>query len=166
MSGAAIVRAANNEDLPAILGMLSRLAAAHQGHDPARFVVAPDIAAVYRAWLEPAREGAGVLALVAELQGPDGSDVTVVGYMIAESIEGEPRYWASGCVYVHDLFVEPEARRNGVGEAMLSRAKAWAREIGVGQVRALVGGWNTGGREFFGREGFRVGAVEMGWDAG
>jgi L-amino acid N-acyltransferase YncA len=152
----AVIRDAGAGDVEAILGMLSRLAAAHVGWDAARFAVGDATEPVYRAWLEQGRTGSGVMVLVVELDG------VVSGYMIAERMAAEPKYWATACVYVHDLFLEPAARGTGAAEALIGRARAWAVEEGLG-LRALVAVGNAGGKKFFERAGFGVRAFEMGW---
>lgn len=149
------VRPARESDTPAILAMLGTLANAHTGWDPARFSTGPQTEPAYRAWLAQARAGGPVLALVAE------TDAGVVGYMIAESLPGEPKYWSTPCVYVHDIYLDPAARGLGLAEALLNQARAWADRLGVPQVRALVSASNPAGQSFFTRSGFRVGAVEM-----
>lgn len=149
------VRPARETDIPAILAMLGSLADAHTAWDPARFATVPETEPAYRAWLAQARAGGPVLALVAE------TDAGVAGYLIAESLPGEPKYWATPCVYVHDIYLDPAARGQGLAEALLTHARSWADQLGVPQVRALVSASNPAGQSFFTRSGFRVGAVEM-----
>ena len=150
------IRDAAEGDVEAILAMQSRLAAAHVAWDAARFAVGDATEPAYRAWLEQGRRGSGVMVLVAEVDG------VVSGYMIAELMPAEPKYWATACVYVHDLFLEPAARGVGAAEAMVARARAWAEAEGLG-MRALVAAGNAGGKRFFERAGFGVRAFEMGW---
>jgi GNAT superfamily N-acetyltransferase len=152
----AVIRTAEARDEEAILRMQSQLAAAHAAWDGARFAVTGATEPAYRAWLAQGRSGSGVMVLVAEVGG------AVSGYMIAELVPAEPKYWATACVYVQDLFLEPAARGTGAAEAMVARARAWAVEEGVG-MRALVAAGNAGGKKFFERAGFGVRAVEMGW---
>ncbi len=152
----AVIREAGAGDVEAVLRMQAALAAAHVGWDAGRFGVSEATEPAYRAWLAQGREGSGVMALVAEVGG------AAAGYMIAELMPAEPKYWATACVYVHDLYLEPTARGTGAAEAMVGRARAWAESEGVG-MRALVAAGNAGGKRFFERAGFGVGAVEMGW---
>lgn len=151
-----VIRRAEAKDDAVILAMQSRLAAAHVAWDAARFAVSDATEPAYRAWLEQGRSGMGVMVLVVEVDG------VVSGYMIAELMAAEPKYWATACVYVHDLFLEPAARGTGAAEAMIGRARSWAVEEGVG-LRALVAAGNAGGKKFFERAGFGVRAFEMGW---
>lgn len=155
-----VIREAGEGDVDAILRMQSCLAASHVEWDAGRFAVCDATEPAYRAWLERGRSGScldsGVMVLVAEAGG------AVSGYMIAELMPAEPTYWATACVYVHDLYLEPAARGAGAAEAMVGRARAWAVDEGVG-MRALVAAGNARGKVFFERVGFRVGAIEMGW---
>jgi GNAT superfamily N-acetyltransferase len=158
----AVIRAAEAGDVEAVLHMQRRLAAAHVEWDAHRFEVSGETEPAYRAWLTKAREGShkssGVMALVAVVDG------VVSGYMIAELMPREPKYWATACVYIHDLYLETAARGRGVAEAFLERARGWALEEGVG-MRAMVASSNSAGRAFFERTGFRSASVEMNWQA-
>jgi aminoglycoside 6'-N-acetyltransferase I len=54
-------------------------------------------------------------------------------------IELAIRPFADGCEsrpvpYVEGWFVEPHARRRGVGRALMARAEAWARELGFNEL--------------------------------
>lgn len=151
------VREAKAADLPRILEMLHQLTSAHQRYDGQRFIAPADAASVYGAWVAKAVPGSEVLALVAQRQ----ADGHSVGYLIAEHFEAAPKYWAPECVYVHDIFVEPEARKSGAADALLEHASSWGRSRGVHQVRAIVAHANQMGQSFFSRGGFRIGAIEF-----
>jgi GNAT superfamily N-acetyltransferase len=52
-------------------------------------------------------------------------------------------------IWLEDLFVLPERRRNGVGRALLDRVVALARERGCGRVEWSVLDWNEPAIEFY-----------------
>lgn len=158
-----IVRNATPADLPAILAMLRVLSDAHVGYDAARFVPPRDMGAVYGPWLARATPGGDVLALVLSAAdvGPGGP---LTGYLVAEHFEAQPEYWSGPCVYVHDIYVEPEARATGAAAALLAGARAWAKARGMNQLRALVATANARSLAFFARQGFRQCAVEVNLD--
>jgi len=158
-----IVRNATLADLPAILKMLRELSAAHVEYDGARFVPPEDLESVYGPWLARATSGGDLLALVLTADYGEASG-RLTGYLVAEHFESQPEYWSGPCVYVHDIYVEPEARATGAAAALLARARAWAGARGVSQLRALVATANARSLAFFARQGFRQCAVEVDLD--
>lgn len=151
------VRGATRADLPQILGMLKQLTDAHAHYDHKRFVAPSDAASVYGAWVAKALPGSDVLALVA--QRVDSG--RVVGYLISEHFEAMPKYWAPECIYVHDIFVEAEARKTGAADVLLEHAAIWGQARGVSQLRGIVANANQMGQAFFKRSGFRAGCIEF-----
>lgn len=55
---------------------------------------------------------------------------------------------------IGELFVREEARRRGIGRALVESALAWARERGVDRVVVRVGAANQAGQAFWRRIGF------------
>jgi L-amino acid N-acyltransferase YncA len=155
-----MVREAGVADVPRIVEMLKHLTDAHERYDGQRFVAPADAASVYGAWVVQATPGGDVLALVAV-----GGDGSVVGYLMAEHFGPMPKYWAPECIYVHDIYVEPEARKRGMADALLERAADWGKSRGVKQLRGIVANANQLGQAFFARSGFRIGALEFVRDA-
>ncbi|MBU6414081.1 MAG: GNAT family N-acetyltransferase [Planctomycetes bacterium] len=151
------VRLATAADVPRILVMLKQLTDAHEAYDGKRFVAPADPAATYGAWVAKATPGNDVLALVAEV----AREGEVIGYLIAEHFEPMPKYWAPECIYVHDIFVEADARKTGAADALLERAAMWGQSRGVSQLRGIVAHGNQMGQGFFTRSGFRIGAIEF-----
>jgi GNAT superfamily N-acetyltransferase len=62
---------------------------------------------------------------------------------------------------VSDLVVMPDARRSGVGYALLARAEAFARAEGAPVLRIDVVAPNARARSLYGRFGFRDRTIEM-----
>jgi GNAT superfamily N-acetyltransferase len=52
-------------------------------------------------------------------------------------------------IWLEDLFVSPEARRRGVGRALLERVMALARERGCGRLEWSVLDWNQPALDFY-----------------
>lgn len=65
-------------------------------------------------------------------------------------------------VYLYSLWLEPAARRRGLGRALVSAAVAWARAERARTVTLRVNAGNTGAREVYSGLGFR--AVNTGAD--
>ena len=88
------------------------------------------------------------------------ADGPVVGYVIlgrAASMLGPEPY---GLVY--DLWVSPEARRQGVGRHLLDRAADWCRERGLHSLRLEVGAGNAPARALYAAVGFAEERVYLG----
>jgi GNAT superfamily N-acetyltransferase len=59
-------------------------------------------------------------------------------------------------LYLEDLFVLPEARRGGIGRALLCRLAQVAVERGCGRMEWSVLDWNTPARDFYVKLGARA----------
>lgn len=60
---------------------------------------------------------------------------------------------ATPTLFIKELFVEPSARGQGMGEALMQTAARAAVAHGCGAVRWAVAEWNTAGRRFYERLG-------------
>ena len=90
-----------------------------------------------------------------------GETGEVLGYAYAGL---EPRSWkelrdAAG--FVHDVAVDPVARRSGVGNALLEAAIGWLREQGAPRVMLWTATQNHDAHRVFARLGFRPTMTEM-----
>jgi ribosomal protein S18 acetylase RimI-like enzyme len=79
-----------------------------------------------------------------------------VGYVYVEERERpeDELQRAQRSLYVHQLSVRPEARRLGVGTALMQQALASARAAGVMRVELDVWAFNEGARELYRRLGY------------
>ena len=64
-------------------------------------------------------------------------------------------------VRLYDVFVEPEARGVGIGEALLQLVFDWAREQGAGAIDSVVLPGNREGKNFFERFGLVARAIHV-----
>jgi len=64
-------------------------------------------------------------------------------------------------VYVHSLFVRPEARRRGVARRLMGHALAWARRHGAGGAELGMAAANRGARRLYDSLGFQLQEVVM-----
>jgi ribosomal protein S18 acetylase RimI-like enzyme len=88
-------------------------------------------------------------ALVAE--GPDGEiQGLLVYFLIAFTFRARPT------LYMKELFVRPECRGRGVGEALMKAAEEAARAHGCACVRWQVARWNAAAIRFYERLGARA----------
>lgn len=153
------IRPATVRDVPAVVAMLGDFGAMHRAWDSQRYLMPADARSIYGDWIGEAVRGEGVLALIVE-----GPAKEIIGYCIAEDMPAEERYWSPRCVYIHDIYLMPAARGEGVGPKLVAMARQWAKERGVAQVRALVARQNTAARAFFVGQDFGEAMVEMVWN--
>lgn len=150
------VRPATVLDVPAVLPMVRAICDLHQAKDPQRFAVRADVLDRYAQWLPQRATDPRSVFLVAQR-----ADGTLAGYVVC-TIEPEvPIFWVPECGWIHDVWVEPDARRSGVARALVEAAVEQFRRLGVRQVRLHTGAFNEQARELFSACGFRPCVVEM-----
>jgi GNAT superfamily N-acetyltransferase len=134
------IRPARPGDVGAVVALVRRLAAFERLRPPG-----PQTARRYR------RDGFGRRArfriLVAE-QG--GAMVAYAFYFFTYST-----FEARPTLYLEDLFVVPEARGGGVGEALMRRLGRIAARAGCARMEWCVLDWNVGAHRFYRRLGAR-----------
>lgn len=85
--------------------------------------------------------------LLAEDQG------RVVAY--AAHFETYSTFRARSTLYLEDLFVHPDARRRGIGTAMMARLREIATDRGCGRFEWTVLDWNEGAQKLYDAVGAR-----------
>jgi aminoglycoside 6'-N-acetyltransferase I len=75
-------------------------------------------------------------------------------------LEAAIRSRADGCErqqvgYVEGWYVDPEARRRGIGRALVEAAEAWARSMGCRQMASDAELWNTVSHQAHGALGYQ-----------
>jgi ribosomal protein S18 acetylase RimI-like enzyme len=149
------IRPATPTDIPAVLPMVTKLAELHEGWDPQRYDYKPEPAAMYRRWLSARAIDPRSVFLVAE------RETRIVAFLIATVVETIPIYRLAETGYIHDLWVEPEYRNEGVARQMTMLAIEKFREMGVKQIRLETATANEAARKLFESCGFRVSSIEM-----
>ena len=102
-------------------------------------VASPEIAQ----WTEHDYErlsSAGMMAWVAEVQG------VITGFLVARRITSE--------LEILNLAVRPDARRRGIGRALIQAALAWGKEFEARSAFLEVRASNRGALQFYERHGF------------
>jgi ribosomal protein S18 acetylase RimI-like enzyme len=151
------VRPARPADIPALARMGAQLARAHHAWDPERFFLPEEpLDDGYAWWLgkELLNPRAVVLAAIAPRR-------RVVGYAYGRL---EPRDWNSlrdRCGVGVDLWVEPDARRSGVGRRLVEALVAALAERGAPRIVIGVAARNRDAQRVFARMGFRRTVVEL-----
>jgi ribosomal protein S18 acetylase RimI-like enzyme len=149
------VRPARPSDLPRVSELAAALVRQHHALDAHRFMLVEPIEEGYRRFLTGELRRKGALVLVAE------DDAGILGYAYATL---EPRNWndlldAAG--KLNDVYVDPEARRRGVGRALCQAVLAELGARGAPRV-VLMSAWrNPDAHVFFEALGFRRTMLEM-----
>ncbi len=151
-----LVRDARPADLAALARMGARLARDHHRMDPARFFLPEEpIEDGYAWWLGKELANPRAVILAAARRG------RVIGYAYGRI---ERRDWNSlreRCAVGVDLWVEPRARRGGVGRQLLEALVARFAALGQPRLVIQVAAANRLARRVFAGMQFRETLVEM-----
>jgi ribosomal protein S18 acetylase RimI-like enzyme len=149
------IRAAKPEDVPNVLPMVEKIAALHEQWDSAKYGYLPNPSQRYSRWMATRATDPRSVFLVAETQG------RLVGFIVATVEKEIPIYRLDEYGFIHDLWVEPEYRNEGVGRQMTMLLIERFREVGVKQIRCDTAAKNETARKLFESCGFRPSVVEM-----
>lgn len=145
--------------VPADRDALGRYGAAlmrqHHASDPLRFLIVDHPETGYGRFLASQLADDETFVRVADLDGE------VVGYLFGSL---EPVSWKDlrgPCGYVHDVYVDARARKQGAGRALLAAAIEWFRAHGRTQVVLMSKAGNETAQRLFASIGFRPTMVEM-----
>ena len=150
------IRDATPEDVPALARLGAKLAREHHAMDAERFFAPEEpLEAGYAWWLGKERRNPRAVVLAARRRG------RVIGYAYGRI---EPRDWNTlreRCGVGVDLWVEPRARRSGVGSALLEALVAGLARRGAPRVVLNVASRNGRAARLFASLGFRETMLEM-----
>ncbi len=174
------IRAAKPEDVPQVLPMVEKIAAVHEQWDSAKYGYLPNPSQRYSRWMAARATDPRSVFLVASVAQPPSAVVgagaeapsrragtvphdseKLVGFIVATVEHEIPIYRLDEYGFVHDLWVEPEYRNEGVGRQMTMLLIERFREIGVKQIRCDTAAKNDVARKLFEACGFRPSVVEM-----
>jgi ribosomal protein S18 acetylase RimI-like enzyme len=150
------VRPAARDDRSRLGEMAGRLVRLHHAFDRQRFLDIEDVEDGYGRWLirEAARERA--LVLVAEW-----ADGTLVGYLYGAFEDVSWEDLRGPCGYLHDVWVEEQARNAGVATRLVEHACAVFEERGAPRVILMTASRNASAHSLFRKLGFRDTMIEM-----
>ncbi len=149
------IRAARAEDLSTIARFAAELVRFHYAIDPKRFLCVDGLEKGYERYLTGELRSEGVVLLAAEADGK------LCGYVYARI---EPRNWndlLESCGKIHDIYVDPNARRQSVGRRLLERAVHDLEALGAPRVVLLTAAQNEEAQHLFASFGFRTTMLEM-----
>ena len=151
-----VVRRATPADLPTIGRLGALLIAEHYDFDSRRFLAPrPRTPTDYASFLGTQLEDPDVAVLVADHEGK------VIGYAYA-AVEGYDYMSLRGPAgLLHDVIVDPEHRRRGVGRLLLDATLAYLRSRGAPRVVLSTAVQNEPAQRLFASLGFRRTMIEM-----
>ena len=151
-----VIRKAERADRDALGRLGALLMDVHYNFDRRRFLdPGADASAGYARFLLSQLNDPDAIILVAENEG------AVVGYCYAGI---EPLSWKElrdEAGFIHDLALDPAARRQGAGRALVDAAIDWFRGRGLARVMLWTSTQNLAARELFLGAGFRPTMTEM-----
>lgn len=156
------IRRATPEDVPQVLPMVRSLAAFLEARDPAKYALPPgsDVGERYRDWLVRRAKDDRSVFLVADT-GNASAGACLVAFLVATVEPDIPIYRVREYGFIHDVWVEPDYRNEGLARQLVTLALERFREIGVPQVRLDVLVDNQPAQELFKQCGFRPSICEM-----
>ena len=151
-----VIRKATRGDRDALGRLGALLMDVHYNFDRRRFLdPGSDASAGYARFLVSQLDDADSVIFVAESEG------TVVGYCYAGI---EPLSWKElrdEAGFIHDLALDPLARRRGAGRALVQQTIEWFRARNMARVMLWTSTQNAAARDLFLAAGFRPTMTEM-----
>lgn len=141
MSAPVRVREATSDDVDNVVGLWIDLIAYHRSLDP-DYPSLPSLRETLLAETSRGLRSKQCRVLVAE---------SAAGFAFTE-VDARPGVASVG--WIHELWVEPESRRRGVGRALVAAAEAFFDEGGGARLSVRVEGANREGLRFWERLGF------------
>ncbi len=156
------IRLATAADVPAVLPMVAKICALHEAWDPAKYGFLEKPAEMYRRWLASRADDPRAVFLVAERSDVMLKDVPFLAGFLIGTVEREiPIYRLEEYGFIHDLWIEPTYRNEGIARQMVMLAIERFRGIGVEQIRLDTAAQNDVARGLFASCGFRPSTQEM-----
>jgi ribosomal protein S18 acetylase RimI-like enzyme len=150
-----VVRLAAQQDLPTLGRLGAMLVRYHRDLDPRRFMDIQTVETGYARFLGSQLKSQDAVVLCATLED------RIVGYAYG-TVEG--RDWnalldAHGAL--HDIIVDPSARRGGIGEALVLEMCSRLEALGAPRVVLHTAVQNAAAQKLFAKLGFRSTMIEM-----
>src|SRR5688572_21628601 len=116
---------------------------------------------MYEGWLVSRTKDARSVFLVAEREGSAAEPALLAGFLVATTEREIPIYRLKEFGFIHDLWVEPAYRNEGLARQMVMLAIEKFRAMGMIQVRLDTAAANDVARKLFESCDFAKSAVEM-----
>ena len=148
------IRKATEADGRRVAELAVKLARQHEDYDPQRFARLYDeqsAAGYYGSRNETGDE----IVLVAEI------DNEIIGFAYIQYEAVNYPALLENAAWLHDIYVEQEARSAGAGKLLIEKSIEAARELGADKLMLSVAAKNELARDFFEQKGFRETMFEM-----
>jgi ribosomal protein S18 acetylase RimI-like enzyme len=149
------IRLGTSADLKRVLPLMKKHRALHAEWDGAQYAIRPDADRLFQLWLGPATEDPRAILVLAE------EDKRIIGYLAGMVESDLPIFVHDEYAIIKGMWVEPDARRRGVGKALVKRACEEYAAMGVPQVRIRTATDNEAGRKMLESCGFRVSTIDL-----
>ena len=150
-----LIRPATPADVPAVLPMVAKICALHESWDTDKYGFLPHPEKRYEKWLTRLANQERSVFLVADNQ------KQLVAFIVATVEQEIPIYRIKEFAFIHDLWVEPEYRQQGIAKQIVQQTIERLRQIGVEQIRLDTAAANEAARKLFASCGFRISTMEM-----
>jgi ribosomal protein S18 acetylase RimI-like enzyme len=149
------IRLGTSADIKRVLPLMKKHRALHAEWDAPQYAIRPDADRLFQLWLGPATEDPRAILILAE------QDKRIIGYLAAMVESDLPIFVNDEYAVIKGMWVEPEARRHGVGKALVKRACEEYVAMGVPQLRIRTATDNEAGRRMLQSCGFRVATIDL-----
>lgn len=150
------VRAATQADTGIVGQWGAELVALHHGFDTQRFIQGgPGTPAKYASFIESQLGRPDVIVLVAE------DETSLLGYVYAANEGNDYMSLRGPAGVIHDIFVAPDRRSQGIGRALLNQAIKELCSKGAELVVLSTAYRNEAAQRLFAAGGFRPTMIEM-----
>jgi ribosomal protein S18 acetylase RimI-like enzyme len=151
-----VIRRATAADMPAVGRLGALLVQVHYEFDPLRFIrPTRGTPAGYASFLGSQLNDPDVVLLVAE------REREVIGYAYAAMEGKDYMSLRDSAGVLHDIIVDPVARRGGVGGLLLAEVLTFLRSRGAPRVVLSTAARNEPAQRFFASMSFRETMIEM-----
>lgn len=148
------IRRATKEDAKHVAEFAIRLFAQHHAYDAHRFAEISSVEGAER-FYGSQTEATDAAVLVAEIEN------RVVGFAYLQYEAMDYANLLENAVWLHDIFIDEEARVAGAGKLLIEKSVETAKELGGDKLMLSVAAKNDFAREFFERQGFSATMIEM-----
>ena len=131
----------------------------HQAWDPAKYGFRDRPEEMYRNWLRERAADPRSVFLVAPH--PSAATDQLVAFLVATVEREIPIYCLTEYGFIHDLWVEPDYRHEGLGRQLVMLAIERFAAMCVKQIRLDTAVANDAARNLFKACGFRLSTMEM-----
>lgn len=149
------IRPARREELAEVAALAAQLVRMHHELDPARFFLPERVAEGYAWWFGKELDRPEVVLLVAV------QDARIVGYAYGRVEERDYNMLLDAHGALHDVWVEPTARRAGVAKALVAAVVQALTDKGAPRVLLHTASQNASAQALFRSLGFRPTMIEM-----